>query len=176
MMRLCVAEKVFRETYEAALSIDRHDLARVILLDWSAVLLDRHRVDKAISLLGPIFESDLPELQHAQVQAYLGRAYGHKLRRVRREKGLNYLSEAADILQGQPEYRDLRVDVLLWMTEVRLQFGRERYCQYSFSYILHFVKYYQPARVADLYIRRIGGARLHRWLRWSVGMIYRLQK
>lgn len=174
MMRLRAADKMFQEVYSAALPLD-HDLTRAILLDWSAVLLDRCRARRATALLEPLFESDLSDLQQAQVQAYLGRAYGHRWRRRYRAKGLAYLSEAADTLQGQSHYQDLRVDVFLWMAEVRMQFGRERHCRYSFSYILRFVKSQQPARVTDLRIRHIGGARLHRWLRWGVGLVYRLQ-
>lgn len=175
MMRLRAADKMFQEVHGAALPLNR-DVARAILLDWSAVLLDRCQARRATALLEPLFESDLPELQRAQVQAYLGRAYGHRWRRRDRTKGLAYLSEAADVLQGQSHYQDLRVDVLLWIAEVRMQFGRERHCRYSFSYILHFVRSRQPARVTDLRIRHIGGARLHRWLRWGVGLVYRLQK
>jgi hypothetical protein len=164
--RLEESDEVFAECYKKAQAV-HDDLVRAVVLDWSAVLLDKNQSNDATALLELVFSNLYPShVAYSQVQAYLGRACSRRRYRVSRTTGRDLMLEAMERLEG-----DLKFDVGAWLLEVYFWRGRHK----------HFLRMWQyarqecPARQKDIMLRYLGGWRLHRLVRRAVGAMYRFR-
>jgi len=166
MWRLKEADKLFADCHTKAHEV-HEDLVRAVVLDWSAVLLDKNRPNDATTLLESVFLGlDPLHPAYFQVQAYLGWACSRRRYRASRTTGRDFMFESIERLEG-----DLKFDVGVWLLDSHFWRGRRK----------HFLRMWQyarqecPARQKDVLLRYLGGWRLHRLVRQVVGTMYRLR-